>query len=167
MTFLYARPCITCHGFMKNPSHWCDHLSQLPYPDIPHVTEEEWSEALDIDPLELPTDEWTIFFGCRQCGYVDTYYGHSLAISSLERQQLAQFHNETNCFSVELQCARIDCKSPAKLHMTLFSGKSEKDLIRLLRLPDFCWGDLPCGHQIMPIPEPFYRNAHRVMNRLW
>lgn len=163
---LYVSPSLTCRSFF-DPTveiHWIS----LPYPDIPHVTEEEWKSLgdTDEDPLESPPDGWTIFFGCRECGHVDTYDFDSVGYGILERQQLAKFHNETNCFSVELQCALQSCKAPSKLHVTLFHNETERDLIRLLR-SSFFHGLLPCGHQIMPIPEPFYRDAHRVMNRLW
>lgn len=165
---LYVSPSLLCRGYEKiqRGYDWGFHTMALPYPDIPEVTEEQWRELGDTDPLESPPDEWTVLFGCRECGHVDTYAADDVALAPLERQQSARFHNETNCFSVELRCARIDCKAPAKLHVTLFAGESEKDLIRLLRSSHFD-GLLPCGHQVLPIPELFYRDAHRVMSRLW
>ena len=95
----------------------------------------------------------------------DTYGTDLVSWRVFERNNRGRFHNETNCFSVKLQCARVDCKAPATLHVNLKDGEAEKDCLRLLKA-NFFDGLLPCGHQIMPIPDRYYVDPHRVMS-LW
>lgn len=138
----------------------------LPCPDLPQIPDDQWWSGEYEGPMDSVPDEWTVLFGCRECGHVAVYPGSHVGDRPLERLNQARFHNETNCFSVTLQCARLNCKAPATLYVNMRDGEAGKDLIRLLRSTFFA-GNLPCGHEIMAIPEPFYRDAHRVMNRLW
>lgn len=163
MTFLYVAPSLTCAGVFQGKGY---HNIPVPYPDLPEVSEDQWNDLEDEGPLVSPPDGWTIIFGCRECGCVCIYGVDDLGEQLLERSYRVRLHNETNCFSVKLQCAKVECKAPATLHVNLRDGESERDLLRLLKT-NFFDGLLPCGHQIMPIPDRFYVDPHRVMSRLW
>lgn len=163
MSPLYVSPGLICRGIYLGKSF---HAIPLPYPDIPEVSEDQLNLAERESLLVSPPDEWCVLFGCRECGHVDTYYAYEVSEGDLERSNRARFHNETNCYSVQLQCAKADCKSPATLYVDLKQGENEKDLLRLLK-SNFFEGSLPCGHPIMPIPDRYYVDPHRVINRLW
>ena len=163
---LYVAPSLVCYSFRHRGLDWSWHTIPLPYPDLPGITEDEWRNLGDKNPIVLPPDGWKVLFGCRECGHLDTYDADSVGENVLERQQSGRFHNETNCFSVKLRCARIDCKVPATLHVNLGDGETEKDLLRLLKA-NFFDGLLPCGHQIMSIPDRYYVDPHRILSRLW
>jgi len=164
MTPLYASPGLICHGIYRGKGF---HSIPLPYPDIPEVgTEDQWSSEEYESQLVWPPDEWCVLFGCRECGHLDTYGARNVSEGNLGRTNRAKFHNETNCFSVRLQCAKVDCKVPATLYVNLKQGENEKDLLRLLK-SSFFDGLLPCGHQIMPTPDRYYVDPHRILERLW
>ena len=71
-----------------------------------------------------------------------------------------KFHSGCTCFSIELQCARRDCKVPATVHIEK-SGATEAEVEKLL-LNGFFVGDLSCGHSVLPPPKGRYR-IQRVM----
>lgn len=152
--YLYAAPFFSC------PASY-EHLIPLPYPDLPEITEAQWKSTEDVDLLKLPPDTWTSIFGCRECGLIHIYDTEAIEEHLIERVSRGRYHNDANCFSVELQCANLNCKSPARLHVNMKDGEHEKDLLRLLK-SSFFHGCLPCRHDLMPIPDRFYRNVHRV-----
>jgi hypothetical protein len=100
------------------------------------------------------------------CGHIETYPEWHVGDTLVEKETRGTFQNETNCYSVRLQCAKVNCKAPATLHVNLKDGEAERDLLRLLKT-NFFGGSLPCGHTIMPIPDRYYTDPHRVLNRLW
>jgi hypothetical protein len=138
----------------------------LPYPDLPEIAKEQWLSGEYELLLVSPSHDWKALFGCRECGHVDIYTEDDIGHRLLERSERVRLHGGTNYFPVELQCAKLTCKAPATLNIELRNGESEPDLLRLLKSSYFV-GQLPCGHPIMPIPERFYRDPHRLMNRLW
>ena len=156
--FWYVAPFIWCVDCMKP--------IRIPYPSIPQTNHDQWSGTEYISPLVSPPDSWRVLLGCRECGLIGTYSEEDLGESVVEKTTLGKFQSETNCYSVELRCAQAACKSPSILHADMKDGETERDLIRLLRA-NFFHGALPCGHELMPIGEALYRDAHRVMNRLW
>ena len=145
MAYLYVSPEFICHSILdpRRPRRYF-HAFPIPYPNIPEVSEDQWRSGEYEDRLEWPLDEWRVLFGCRECGYVATYDADALGETILERNNQANFHNETNCYSVQLQCAKIDCKAPAKLHVNLKDGEGAKELLRLLK-ESFFDGALPCA----------------------
>jgi hypothetical protein len=158
MPYIYVAPFMFCERCMLD--------IPLPYPDLPQVTDDQWREGEYESPMDSVPDEWTALFGCRECGHVAVYPGWHVGDKPQERANQARFHSETNCFSVRIQCAQQNCKVPATVYVNMHDGEGGKDLVRLLR-SGFFLGNLPCGHQIIPIPEPYYRDAHRVLSRLW
>jgi hypothetical protein len=163
MTSLYISPSLLCRGIFLGKGF---HTIPVPYPDIPEISEDQWKSG-EFDDLPLsPPDEWTALFGCRECGHLDTYGATHVALGILERSNRGRFHNETNCYVVRLQCAKVNCKAPATLYVNLKDGETGKDLLRLLK-SSFFDGLLPCGHQIMPIPDRYYVDPHRILEKLW
>jgi hypothetical protein len=157
-TFFYAAPKVTC------AKCWAD--IPLPYPDLPLTDHDHWTAGEYESPMETIPDEWKITLGCRECGHVETYPGWHVGDWLVERPTRGKFHNDANMFSVGMRCAKMDCKAPATLHTNLKDGEVEKEFLGLLKQA-FFHGSLPCGHQIMPIPECYYADPHRVLSRLW
>lgn len=157
-TFFYMAPFFFCDK--------CATVIPVPYPDLPQTTYDRLCEQEYESLLVSPPDGWNAVLGCRECGHVDTYPGDHMGETLVEKMTQGVFHNETNCFSVKLQCARADCKAPATLHVNLKDGETEKDLLRLLKA-NFFGGVLPCGHQVMPIPDRYYVDCRRILSRLW
>jgi hypothetical protein len=157
-TFFYVAPNMHCHK--------CWAVIPLPCPDLPQTNHDLWCGQEYKSPTESVPDGWNLLFGCRECGHieirVEDHIGHWL----VEKETQGKFQNETHCFSVKLQCAKIDCKAPATLHVNLKDGEGANDLLRLLKT-NFFGGPLPCGHQIMPVPDRYYVDPHRVLNSLW
>ena len=160
MSPLYISSSLLCRGRTGF------HIIPVSYPETPEISEEQWDSGEYEHLLSLPPAGWSVMFGCRECGHLGLYDSDSVGEGLLERSNRAKFHNETNCFAVRLRCARIDCKAPSTLYVNLKEGEAENDLLRLLR-SGFFDGLLPCGHQIMPIPERYYVDPHRVIDRLW
>lgn len=163
MTPLYLSPSLVCGGVYRDKGF---HTIPLPCPDIPEISEDQWQSGEFEDQPVSPPDTWLALFGCRECGHLDTYGATQVALGALERLNRGKFHNETNCYVVRLQCARVDCKAPATLHVNLRDGETEKDLLRLLK-SSFFDGLLPCGHLIMPIPDRYYVDPHRILEKIW
>lgn len=156
--FLYVAPHITCEK--------CFDFILLPYPRLPEVEEAEWRGGEYTGPSDSVPDGWHIVFGCRKCGHVGIYDAEFVGDSLVQKPNRGVFHSETNCFSVQLQCATIDCKSLATMYAVLESGENETDLIDLLKT-GFFRGTLPCSHPLMPMPAERYRDPHRVLHSLW
>lgn len=166
MPYLYISPSLICKSIFERHKRTAFHSIPVPYPDIPEVSE-ELRQSGEVDNLIVsPPDGWSAVFGCRECGHLAVYSANDVGEGVLERSNRATFHNETNCFSVKLQCTNINCKAPATMHSNLKDGESAKDLLQLLKT-NFFDGLLPCGHLIMAIPERYYLDAHRVLARLW
>src|SRR5216684_2374884 len=146
MTHLYISAFLICGGVFRGKGF---HSIPVPYSDIPEASEDQWNSGEYESLLVSPPDGWSVIFGCRESGHLGTYGVNDVGEGVLERSNRASFHNETNCFSVKLHCARVDCKAPATLHVNLKDGEAEKDLLRLLKAAFFD-GLLPCGHPIMP-----------------
>jgi hypothetical protein len=163
MSPLYISSSLMCHGTFRSKQF---HVIPLPYPDTPEVSEDQWSSGEYEHLLALPPDGWSAIFGCRECGHLDTYGADQVGEGVLERSNRAKFHNETNCFSVQLQCAKVKCKAPATVYVNLRERENERDFLRLLKT-SFFDGLLPCGHQIMPIPDRYYVDCRRILSRLW
>ena len=161
MTHLYISASLICGGVFRGKGF---HSIPVPYSDIPEASEDQWNSGEYESLLVSPPDGWSVIFGCRESGHLGTYGVNDVGEGVLERSNRASFHNETNCFSVKLQCARVDCKAPATLHVNLKDGEAEKDLLRLLKAAFFD-GLLPCGHPIVPIPDRYYVDPHRVLSR--
>jgi len=157
-TFFYVAPFFYCEQCMA--------VIPLPYPDLPRTNHDQWCGQEYTSPMDTVPEEWSVFFGCRECGHVDTYPGWHVGDSLVEKESQGVFHNETNCFSVKLQCAKVSCKAPATLYVNLKDGEVAKDLLRLLKA-NFFGGLLPCGHQLMPIPDRYYVDCRRILSRLW
>jgi hypothetical protein len=120
----------------------------VPYPNTPEISEDQWNSGDYESLLVLPPEGWSLVFGCRECGHLGTYGANDVGEGIIERVNRASFHNGTNCFSVKLQCARIECKISATMHVNLQDGEAEKDLLRLLKT-SFFDGLLPCGHPFL------------------
>jgi hypothetical protein len=157
-TFFYVAPSLFCEKCLLD--------IPLPYPGLPQTNHDQWCGQEYKSPMDSVPDGWSIVFGCRECGHVDTYSEDWVGDSLVEKETQGVFHNETNCFSVRLQCARVNCKAPATLHVNLGDGETEKDLLKLLKA-NFFGGLLPCGHQLMPIPDRYYVDPRRILTRLW
>jgi hypothetical protein len=124
-TFLYVIPEFFCEK--------CGADLRLPYPDLPEVTDSQWREGQYTGPMDSLPDGWTVVFGCRKCGHVDIYDVDWVGETFVQKRNRGRYHNETNCFSVRLQCARLDCKAPTTLHTDLEDKEGAPDLIQLLR----------------------------------
>lgn len=164
--YLYLRMFLYCNNQNCPTAHQLGDSFCLPYPDLPEVSEDQWSSGEYEHLLVSPSREWKGLFGCRECGHVDTYTDDHIGHRVLERTERVRLHGGTNYFSVRLQCSKLECRAPATLNVELRNGEAESDLLRLLRSSYFV-GQLPCGHPIMKIPDCFYRDPHRLMNRLW
>jgi hypothetical protein len=156
-TFVYIIPDFQCAKCMEN--------LLLPFPDLPEITEAQCSEQEYKGPMDSVPDGWSIVCGCRKCGHVDIYDADWLGESVVPKRVQAKYRSDTNCFCVQLQCARLDCKTPATLHTNLEYKEGAPDLIHFLR-QGFFHGTLPCGHPLMPLPYELYRDCHRIQ-RLW
>jgi hypothetical protein len=132
-TFLYLAPSMFCRKCMT--------VIPLPYSHLPQIDHGQWYEEEYTGPMDSVPDKWSVLFGCRECGHVETYPGWHVGDSVVEKETQGVFHNETNCYSVKLQCARVECKL-AILHVNLKNDEAEKDLLRLLKSAFFV-GQLP------------------------
>jgi hypothetical protein len=112
----------------------------------PDPGQEEASEAVDRDQLGWPSGEWKAFFACSSCGLVSEYSALDLHIDFVEKQTQGRYYSGANCFCIEVECADMRCKFPARFHVEK-SGADESEMSTLLK-DAFFIGSLPCGHAI-------------------
>jgi hypothetical protein len=144
-SYRYYSPFLHCHH--------CPEAICLPYSYLPE--NDPWLTEEDEDQLEWPPDGWKKVFACIACGRVSEYTFWDVLWRPVPKSARGQYYSGANCFCVELQCANKNCRLPLKLHIE--TANSDKDgIMRMLRNA-FFWGDLPCGHPLLPIPANQYK----------
>lgn len=158
--FWYVAPVLVCHG-----NHQHSEIP-LPYADLPQTNRGEWFVLERRNPLELPTDEWQVVFGCPVCGLVDTYRRRDLDTRLEFHESGGRFRSDTNCFCADVLCGRPGCGTPAKVHVSLGPQGGEEGVKYMLQKAAIV-GQLPCGHSVAVFRPRLNGNPYRVMNRLW
>ena len=116
------------------------------------------SQAVDRDQLGWPSDGWKAFFACSSCGFLYEYSAQDLQTDFVRKQSRGKYYSGANCFCIEIECADMHCKSPARFHVEK-SGADESGISTLLRGAFFV-GPLPCGHAIPARAKSISRVTH-------
>jgi hypothetical protein len=134
----------------------------LPFAFLP---ESYWNDE-DLDPTQeqtieyltrWPEDTWRAAIGCPSCGKVLPYARRDVDWSWAPFQEEGRYSSDTNCYRIELECARKDCRLPAKFHTVLNDQiPTESGLLDKLHR-GFFGGTCPAGHDLLPIPKERYR----------
>ncbi len=164
---MYDQPSIGCKN-ITDPQ--CREHMVLPFALLP---ESYWNDE-DLDPTleqtieyltRWPEDTWTAAIGCPSCGKVLPYVRRDVEWGSAPFQEKGRFSSDTKCYVVELECARRDCRLPAKFHTVLNDQiPNESALLDRLRR-GFFGGICPAGHDLLPVPRERYRLA-RVLDAI-
>lgn len=158
--FWYEGPFLECVGLSDQG---CDGMAPLPYDNLPQTDYEQllWQ---DVSQLEWPSDEWTIFFGCRDCGLVANRGRANLVSEPIPKESEGRFRNDATLHCVEFPCANTSCKVQTKMYVDISDGSVE-GLLRDMKEMKF-HGSLLCGHPIKPVPSPLCK-VLPVTTRLW
>jgi hypothetical protein len=147
----YLAPIIECknprNDFRNSeydPDRVC-HTIFLPYPILPLATYDETA-----DPIDWPAMDWKRPFVCIECGQFQEYSESDVTWIEVIKSGPGQYRNDTNCFSVELTCARPDCKTPIKFFVEL-QNCTEADLRNEIKRGFM--GNWLCGHPALPNPH--------------
>lgn len=116
------------------------------------------------DPPETPPAEWTAVFGCLACGHVAEYAGAQVRIEPVLKGTEGIYHSGKGVSRVEFPCADRRCKLPFSMYVDI-GRKKPSSLVQLVRSAGFRYR-LPCGHDLLPVPEKFY-SVHPVMGPMW
>lgn len=154
-------------AYLLLPLIHCKHLSDpacppivLPYSGLRAVPEEERSNLWLEEKYQpdWPSNEWSAIFGCSACGFLSQYTCFDVEWEIVPKSAPGVFHSGANCFCIEFRCARKNCKAPTTIHVEKH-GATESDILRLFR-ESFFLGTLPCGHEILSLPEREYKIMH-------
>lgn len=149
---------------MLIPFIYCKHRSDpacprivLPYSDLRAVPEEEQTDLWLEERYQpdWPPDEWSATFGCSICGFLSQYTSVDVEWEIVPRSHPGVYHSGANCFCIEFRCAQRNCKAPARIQVEKIEA-TERDILNLFR-ESFFIGTLPCGHEILSLPEREYR----------
>jgi hypothetical protein len=156
-SFVYVVPELQCEE--------CATDLLLPFPELPEITEGQWSAQEYKSLMDSAPDGWNIVFGCRKCGHVGIYDADWISESVVPKRVQAKYHSDTNCFCVQVECATSGCEPPPTIYANLRYREGAPDLIYLLR-QGFFRGTLPCTHPLMPLPYQSYCDCRQIQ-RLW
>jgi hypothetical protein len=142
----------------------CGDQIPLPYGTLhPLGDEEEWNGPEDNSLLEMPLDGWSVIYGCKECGIVQSYDTSDVYSQLVARDTKGAYPDDATAFYVEFLCANKNCKIPTKVLVDM-KGELEADFLRLLESGRLL-GDLPCGHSFV-LRKGAYMTS-RVSARLW
>lgn len=164
-SYWYEAPFLQCGLERPDTSfkNGCNSSIPLPYDNLPR-TDHEQLLLQNISQLEWPSDEWTIFSGCRSCGLVSTRGRQHLVSEAVVKKSEGRFRNDATLYIVEFPCADIRCKAPTRMYVEIPDGIVAGLLGDMQGLKFH--GALPCGHPIKPVPSPLC-TVSQVVNRLW
>jgi hypothetical protein len=156
---MYDEPEIRCKA-ITDPG--CGERMVLPFSVLP---ESYWpdefgeytQERIDEYQSRWPSDTWQAAIGCPFCGKILLYARDDVGWNETEHSEEGRFSSDTKCYRVELECARIDCRVPAKFH-TVLGGAIRNETALLDKLSrGFFGGQCSVGHDLLPIPKEKYR----------
>jgi hypothetical protein len=156
---MYDEPWTSC-GYVSGLG--CRERMVLPYAVLP---ESLWLDDFDDYTQEQkdeylkrwPSDTWKAAIGCPFCGKVLLYARDDVAWDQKAIFVAGKYSADTKCFLVEFECARRDCRVPAKFH-TVLGGEIPNETALLDKLcGGFFGGQCSVGHDLLPIPKEKYR----------
>jgi hypothetical protein len=149
------------------PVVWCQCGVQveLPYTNPPQTDEEGKTLIAGEDPLVLPSEGWSVIFGCYACGNLSRYVASDVEAYPLLKMTEGEFRSGEGVYLARFPCGDRHCTTPVSIHVDIGTGNAS-EAVAQLRSGIFDGKLMPCGHAMKTVPAKFY-SVEAVTRRMW